>query len=214
MVRLDQLRTTMGGTRPDVRVDRAQPRTDTTRRDREFSRWVAPAPTVCKYVCFLVSEGCRHDRFRGFARAVLGARPEVGVRVEGRCRLRVAEGALNGHHIAAGRDEAGGVEVAQVMRADTVGLELRALKGGTRRDSRRCSCSTISSNALIGGLVVGCRNCGSKPGPDERRNAESRRARDDRQLVQRGRTTVFGTRRTHVGRSPHSGNALDEREGQ
>ena len=51
-------------------------------------------------------------------RAVLGGGPEVGVRVEGRRRLRVAEGTLDGYDVAPGRDEPGGVEVSEVVELD------------------------------------------------------------------------------------------------
>src|SRR6478752_6445619 len=49
---------------------------------------------------------------------VLGGRPVMGVRVEGRRRLRVTERALDGHDVAPGGDEAGGVEVPQVVELD------------------------------------------------------------------------------------------------
>jgi hypothetical protein len=58
------------------------------------------------------------DRLRSLPRAVLRDRPKMGVGVEGRGRLGLAERALDGHDVATGRDEAGGVEVPQVVELD------------------------------------------------------------------------------------------------
>ena len=43
----------------------------------------------------------------------------MGVRVEGRGRLRVTERALDGHDVTPGRDQSRGVEVPQVVELDT-----------------------------------------------------------------------------------------------
>ena len=68
------------------------------------------------------------DSAGGCAGAVLGGGPQVAVGVQRRGGGRVAEGALHGDDVAACRDEAGGVEVAQVVEPD-VG-EFRGVAGG------------------------------------------------------------------------------------
>ena len=58
------------------------------------------------------------DRLSSLTCAVLSGRPQVGVDVERRSRLRVAEEPLDGHNVATGGDQAGGVEVSEVVELD------------------------------------------------------------------------------------------------
>jgi len=61
----------------------------------------------------IFARGRGTHQFRGcVAGAILGRRPQVGVGTEGSCGRRVTECALHGDDVAAGRDEACGVEVA------------------------------------------------------------------------------------------------------
>jgi hypothetical protein len=59
-----------------------------------------------------------HDRLGGDSRPILSRRPEVRVGVKRRGRLGVSEGALHGDDVAACGDEAGGVEVSEVVELD------------------------------------------------------------------------------------------------
>lgn len=72
-----------------------------------------------------LGEGCDgpaerlgHGRLRCLPCAVHGGGPEVGVGIEGGRRFRVAERALRGDHVAPGGDQAGGLEVPQVVEFD------------------------------------------------------------------------------------------------
>ena len=73
----------------------------------------------------------------GLPRPVLGGRPQVRVGVERRGRLRVPERALDGHDVAPGGDQAGGVEVPQVVQRDAGQAGVAPASCAT--SSRRCS---------------------------------------------------------------------------
>src|SRR5450759_63932 len=58
-------------------------------------------------IAILIAQRSVNDRLCGLAGAVLRGRPQVGIGVERRGGLRVAERALDGDDVAAGSDEAG-----------------------------------------------------------------------------------------------------------
>jgi hypothetical protein len=63
-------------------------------------------------IAILITQRSVNDRLCSLAGAVLRGRPQVGIGVERRGGLRVAERALDGDDVAAGCDEAGCVKVA------------------------------------------------------------------------------------------------------
>jgi hypothetical protein len=58
-------------------------------------------------MAILIAQRSVNDRLCSLAGAVLRGRPKVGIRVERRGGLRVAERAWDGDGVAAGRDETG-----------------------------------------------------------------------------------------------------------
>ena len=70
-------------------------------------------------------EALPHQTTGGLACAVLGRRPEMAVGVQRGRRRRVAERALDGDDVAAGGDQAGGVEVPEVVEPDAAAARRR-----------------------------------------------------------------------------------------